>query len=98
MPFLVAVTAPGPPAGRRDNASPSDIGRCDRLDEGRPPGYEVRVERLLDLVANPLGKLQNERAVVRALGAVGRRFDRLQELDPPLRRKWHDPERAEQRE
>ena len=44
---------------------------------------------------HPLGQLEHQGAVLGRLGPVGRRLDRLAELDPPLGRQRNGAERAE---
>src|SRR3954451_8243937 len=65
------------------------------LEEGRAPRNEVVVDLRLDRLADLLGQLEHEAAVLGGLGSVLRRRDRLAELDPPLRGQRDEAERAE---
>src|SRR3954464_13797897 len=59
---------------------------------------QVFVDLALDGLADPLGELEHERAVLGRLRGVTGNVDRLAEFDPPLGRQRHGSERAEQRE
>ena len=87
----------GPPCHR--GADPEAIGRARR--SVRTRGWcavQQPVERGLDRLADPVGELERQQRVVGGVGAVARGVDRRAELDVPLARQRHQPQRAEPRE
>src|SRR3954464_3414521 len=68
------------------------------LYEGGTALHQVLVDLPLDRVADAFGQLEDQRAVLGRVGPVVRDVDRVAELDAPLGRQRHRPERAQQRE
>src|SRR4051794_20110050 len=78
--------------------SPSPGARRILLQERRAAAYEVLVHRALDHLAHLFGDLEYQRAVLRRLGPVPGKVDRLTELDPPPRRQRDGAQQTERGE